>query len=84
MTVLDGLANSINTMTFATAAKVDLCGIQKVVDAVGLHEGLPQRDDAGKVVNPTPPITMTTLGNLLGSTADVAAGHGQRLRHLRQ
>jgi membrane peptidoglycan carboxypeptidase len=67
MTVLDGLANSINTMTFATAARVDLCGIQKVVDAVGLHEGLPQRDGDGKITNPTPPITMTTLGNLLGS-----------------
>ena len=41
MTVLYGLKNSINTATFASAAQVDLCGIQKVVDAVGLHGGLP-------------------------------------------
>ena len=61
MTVLDGLANSINTMTFATAAKVDLCGIQKVVDAVGIHQGLPSPD------GPNPQIPMTTIGNLLGS-----------------
>lgn len=62
MSVVDGLANSINTMTFATAAKVDLCGIQKIVDAVGIHSGLPS--DQG----PNPQIPMTTIGNLLGST----------------
>jgi membrane peptidoglycan carboxypeptidase len=62
MSVLDGLANSINTITFATAAQVDLCGIQKVVDAVGIHGGLPSAD------NPNPPVPMTTLGNLIGST----------------
>jgi membrane peptidoglycan carboxypeptidase len=62
MSVLDGLANSINTMTFATAAQVDLCGIQKIVDAVGIHGGLPTAED------PTPQVPMTTLGNLLGST----------------
>ena len=43
MTVLDGLANSINTITFASAAQLDLCGIQKIVDAVGIHGGLPAR-----------------------------------------
>ncbi|MFF2244905.1 transglycosylase domain-containing protein [Arthrobacter sp. NPDC058130] len=62
MSVLDGLANSINTITFATAAQVDLCGIQKVVDAVGIHGGLPSAD------NPNPQVPMTTLGNLIGST----------------
>ena len=62
MSVLDGLANSINTITFASAAQVDLCGIQKVVDAVGIHGGLPSAD------NPNPPVPMTTLGNLIGST----------------
>jgi len=62
MSVLDGLANSINTITFATAAQVDLCGIQKIVDAVGIHGGLPSKD------NPNPPVPMTTLGNLIGST----------------
>jgi membrane peptidoglycan carboxypeptidase len=68
MTVLDGLKNSINTATFASASQLDLCGIQKVVDAVGLHEGLPTRDkDTNAVVDPNPKITMTTIGNLLGS-----------------
>ncbi|MEC5189822.1 MULTISPECIES: transglycosylase domain-containing protein [unclassified Arthrobacter] len=57
MTVVDGLANSINTMTFATAAQVDLCGIQKIVDAVGIH--------AGQTNEPVP---MTRLSNLIGAT----------------
>ncbi|WP_454811678.1 transglycosylase domain-containing protein [Paenarthrobacter nitroguajacolicus] len=51
-----GLYNSINTATFATAAQLDFCGIQKVVDAVGLHSGL---DNA--------PVNMHQIGNLLGS-----------------
>lgn len=62
LTVLEGLYNSINTVTFASAAQLDFCGIQKVVDAVGLHGGLPTADD------PNPKIDMSTLGNLLGST----------------
>ncbi|QDG68299.1 penicillin-binding protein [Pseudarthrobacter sp. NIBRBAC000502772] len=62
MTVLYGLQNSINTATFASAAQVDLCGIQKIVDAVGIHGGLPVGDD------PNPPVKMTTLANLIGST----------------
>ena len=62
MSVLDGLANSINTITFATAARVDLCGIQKIVDAVGIHGGLPTAE------SPNPQVPMTTLGNLIGST----------------
>ncbi|MEV7133824.1 transglycosylase domain-containing protein [Arthrobacter sp. NPDC093128] len=68
MSVLQGLYNSINTITFASAAQLDFCGIQKVVDAVGLHSGLPQRDDTGKVVEAQPKINMFTLANLLGST----------------
>jgi membrane peptidoglycan carboxypeptidase len=61
--VLEGLYNSINTVTFATAAQLDFCGIQKVVDGVGLHSGLPSADG-----DPNPKIDMSTLGNLLGST----------------
>ncbi|MET4137308.1 transglycosylase domain-containing protein [Pseudarthrobacter sp. PvP090] len=57
MSVVDGLANSINTMTFATAAGVDLCGIQKIVDAAGIH--------AGQTNEPVP---MTRLSNLIGAT----------------
>ncbi|MEC5179742.1 transglycosylase domain-containing protein [Arthrobacter sp. CG_A4] len=56
MRVVDGLANSINTMTFATAAQVDLCGIQKIVDAAGIH--------AGQTNEPVP---MTRLSNLIGA-----------------
>ncbi|OAE03013.1 transglycosylase domain-containing protein [Arthrobacter sp. OY3WO11] len=51
-----GLYNSINTATFATAAQLDFCGIQKMVDAVGLHSGL---DGA--------PVNMHQLGNILGA-----------------
>ncbi|HCC38572.1 MAG TPA: glycosyl transferase, partial [Arthrobacter bacterium] len=63
LTVLEGLYNSINTVTFASAAQLDFCGIQKVVDAVGLHSGLPAADGT-----PNPKVDMFTLGNLLGST----------------
>ena len=52
-----GLYNSINTATFASAAQLDFCGIQKMVDSVGLHNGL----DGS-------PINMHQLGNLLGAT----------------
>ncbi|MBT2512557.1 transglycosylase domain-containing protein [Arthrobacter sp. ISL-30] len=51
-----GLYNSINTATFATAAQLDFCGIQRMVDAVGLHSGL---DNA--------PVNMHQLGNILGA-----------------
>lgn len=64
LTVLEGLYNSINTVTFASAAQLDFCGIQKIADAVGLHSGLPSAD--GSEANPK--VNMMTLGNLLGST----------------
>ena len=51
-----GLYNSINTATFAEAAQLDFCGIQKTVDALGIHSGL----DNAKV-------DMHRLGNLLGA-----------------
>lgn len=38
MPVNYGLYNSINTATFAAAAQLDFCGIQKMVDAVGLAQ----------------------------------------------
>lgn len=76
LSVLEGLYNSINTVTFASAAQLDFCGIQKVVDSVGLHSGLPkldqngnvELDDAGNVADPNPKVNMSLLGNLLGST----------------
>ncbi|NUT71618.1 transglycosylase domain-containing protein [Pseudarthrobacter sp. C4D7] len=57
MPVNYGLYNSINTATFASAAQLDFCGIQKMVDAVGLHSGLDGT-----------PVNMHQLGNLLGGT----------------
>ncbi len=68
MTVLWGLKNSINTATFASAAQVDLCGIQQIVDATGIHGGLPARDDTGKITDPNPQVQMTRLSNLIGAT----------------
>ncbi|MEQ4518852.1 transglycosylase domain-containing protein [Pseudarthrobacter sp. B907] len=68
LTVLEGLYNSINTITFASAAQLDFCGIQKIVDSVGLHSGLPAVDKDGKITEPTPKIDMFTTANLLGST----------------
>lgn len=56
MPVNYGLYNSINTATFAEATQLDFCGIQKIVDAVGLHSGV---DNA--------PVNMHQLGNLLGA-----------------
>ena len=51
-----GLYNSINTATFAEAAQLDFCGIQKMVDAAGIHSGV---DNAQ--------VNMHQLGNLLGA-----------------
>ncbi|MET3141012.1 UNVERIFIED_ORG: membrane peptidoglycan carboxypeptidase [Arthrobacter sp. UYEF2] len=56
MPVNYGLYNSINTATFAEATQLDFCGIQKMVDSVGLHSGL----DGAQ-------INMHQLGNLLGA-----------------
>ncbi|MDN4645248.1 transglycosylase domain-containing protein [Arthrobacter sp. PsM3] len=56
MPVNYGLYNSINTATFAEAAELDFCGIQRMVDAVGLHSAV---DNAQ--------VNMHQLGNLLGA-----------------
>ncbi|KHL04212.1 transglycosylase domain-containing protein [Sinomonas humi] len=57
MTVREGIAQSINTATFASAAGLnDFCDIQRAADALGLHKG----DKAGDKLN------LSTLGNLLG------------------
>ena len=57
MPVNYGLYNSINTATFASAAQLDFCGIQKMIDSVGLHSGLDSTS-----------VNMHQLGNLLGGT----------------
>lgn len=38
-TALYGLQQSLNTFTFAEAAKLDFCGIQKTMTAAGIHQG---------------------------------------------
>lgn len=39
LTAREGLYNSLNTATFATAAKLDFCNIQKMMTATGIHDG---------------------------------------------
>ncbi|WP_413249991.1 transglycosylase domain-containing protein [Sinomonas flava] len=57
MPVREGIYQSINTATFATAAGLnDFCDIQRAADALGLHDG------EGKDQK----LDMSTLGNLLG------------------
>ncbi|WP_433874524.1 transglycosylase domain-containing protein [Sinomonas atrocyanea] len=57
MTVRQGIYNSINTATFASAAGLtDFCDIQRAADALGMHEG-DGRDHK---------LDLSTLGNLLG------------------
>ncbi|WP_229867072.1 transglycosylase domain-containing protein [Sinomonas cellulolyticus] len=57
MTVREGIYNSINTATFASAAGLnDFCDIQRAADALGLHEGA----GSGKKMD------MSILGDLLG------------------
>ncbi|WP_026556041.1 transglycosylase domain-containing protein [Arthrobacter sp. 35W] len=57
MTALEGLYNSFNTATFAEAAKLDFCNIQKMMTAAGIHDS---RD--GKS-----PYDMSKTANLIGA-----------------
>ncbi|MDJ0311849.1 transglycosylase domain-containing protein [Arthrobacter sp. H35-D1] len=57
MTAREGLYNSINTITFGTAAKLDFCNIQKMMTAAGVHNGK----------DPKQPYNMSSLSNLLGA-----------------
>ncbi|MDQ4490846.1 transglycosylase domain-containing protein [Sinomonas sp. ASV486] len=57
MTVREGVYQSINTATFASAAGLnDFCDIQRAADALGMHNG----EGAGAKLD------MSVLGNLLG------------------
>lgn len=44
MSVLDGIVQSINTATMASAAELDLCSISGIANATGLHDGRTQED----------------------------------------
>ena len=57
LTVREGVYNSINTATFASAAGLsDFCNIQRAADALGMHDGEGRNQ----------PLDMSVLGNLLG------------------
>ncbi|GAB2741580.1 transglycosylase domain-containing protein [Sinomonas soli] len=57
MSVREGIYQSINTATFASAAGLsDFCDIQRATDALGMHDG----EGNGQKLD------MSTLGNLLG------------------
>ncbi|RAN72757.1 hypothetical protein B5P43_31670 [Bacillus sp. SRB_336] len=52
-----GLVLSLNTATFATAAQLDLCNIQKMMTAAGIHLG----------ADPNKPYDLSNVSSLLGS-----------------
>ena len=56
MTALEGLYNSINTITFQTAAALDFCNIQKMATAAGLADGATNK-----------PYDVSKISNLIGS-----------------
>ncbi|WP_460994325.1 transglycosylase domain-containing protein [Sinomonas soli] len=59
MTVREGIYQSINTATFASAAALDdFCDIQRAADAMGLHDGA----GGGKKLD------LSVLGNILGAS----------------
>lgn len=60
MSVLEGLYNSINTITFQSATQLDFCNIQKVATAAGVANG-----HTGQ------PYDLSNIANLIG-TQDVA------------
>lgn len=57
LTAREGLYNSLNTATMASAAKLDICNIQKMMTAAGIHLGS----------NPNKPYDVTNVSSLLGS-----------------
>lgn len=57
LTAREGLYNSINTITFATAAQLDFCNIQKMMSAAGIHDGK----------DPKKPYDMSVARNLIGN-----------------
>lgn len=52
-----GLVLSLNTATFAEAAQLDLCNVQKMMTATGIHLG----------GNPNKPYDLSNVSSLLGS-----------------
>ncbi|WP_343319041.1 transglycosylase domain-containing protein [Arthrobacter sp. TMP15] len=57
VTAREGLYNSLNTATFASADKLDVCNIQKMMTATGIHLG----------EDPNKPYNVDYISSLLGS-----------------
>ncbi|WP_207346329.1 transglycosylase domain-containing protein [Arthrobacter sp. E3] len=57
LTASEGLYNSLNTATFAMAAQLDFCNIQKMMTATGIHDGK----------DPKKPYDMSFARNLIGN-----------------
>ena len=55
-TVLDGLANSLNTITLAEAREIDLCKFQEMAFASGVHNGKGNSGEA-EMLSVDPPST---------------------------
>jgi membrane peptidoglycan carboxypeptidase len=69
-TVLNGITNSLNTITFASAKQLDLCRIHGLANDIGVHQG--KWGVPGANGEPTEEmVDPTILANLLGAT-DVA------------
>ncbi|WP_269939320.1 transglycosylase domain-containing protein [Arthrobacter sp. HY1533] len=56
MSAYEGLYNSINTVTFQTAAALDFCNIQKMATAAGVKDGLTNK-----------PYALDSIANLIGT-----------------
>lgn len=56
MSAYEGLYNSINTVTFQTAAALDFCNIQKMATAAGVKDGLSNE-----------PYDLSTISKLIGT-----------------
>ncbi|MFQ4148608.1 transglycosylase domain-containing protein [Arthrobacter sp. LAPM80] len=59
LTAREGLYNSLNTATMYTASKLDLCNVQKMMTAAGIHLG----------EDPKLPYNLDNVSSLLGSGA---------------
>lgn len=57
LTAREGLYNSLNTATMYTASKLDLCNVQKMMSATGIHLG----------ADPNKPYDVSNVSSLLGS-----------------
>ncbi|NYE95604.1 membrane peptidoglycan carboxypeptidase [Psychromicrobium silvestre] len=67
MSVLNGLINSINTVTFASASQLDFCKIKQIADEAGLKDVGNSLDANKKSVKKATPLTFSNASSLLGT-----------------